>query len=121
MICIITHDRCYSTITTLNRSIPVTILLAEEKPFRGLQTPSSHLAHGGHFHPAGSTACSPRRVPAEAAAPYHNLGAMSPGGKTEIDDIKQKLRMLNEKRLKGELSGQECEKLKDQLLDEKGF
>ncbi len=46
---------------------------------------------------------------------------MSPGGKTEIDDIKQKLRMLNEKRLKGELSGQECEKLKDQLLDEKGF
>lgn len=50
-----------------------------------------------------------------------NLSAMSSGGKSEIDDIKQKLRALNEKRLKGELSELEYEKMKGQLLDEKGL
>lgn len=50
-----------------------------------------------------------------------NLGAMNAVGKAEIDDIKQQLRTLNERRLKGELSEQEYEKMKGQLLDEKGL
>jgi hypothetical protein len=50
-----------------------------------------------------------------------NLGGMSSDRKNEVDDIKQKLRMLNEKRLKGELSEKEYEKTKGQLLDEKGL
>jgi len=50
-----------------------------------------------------------------------NLSA-APGGRGgEREDVKRQLRMLEEKRLKGEINAQEHDRLKKQLLDEQGL
>jgi hypothetical protein len=50
-----------------------------------------------------------------------NLAAVPGTGGAEVEDMKRRLREIEELRLKGEISAQEYEKMKKQLLDETGL